>query len=50
MYEVAAVQRALAVGETELPEFTLSETLTAARVLEAVRAQLGAVLPAHGKL
>ena len=39
-YEAAAVARCIAAGKTEAPQYTLSETLINARVIDELRSQL----------
>jgi len=40
-YEAAAVARCIAAGKVEAPQYTLSETLVAMKILEQARIQLG---------
>jgi len=40
-YEAAAVARCIAAGKTEVPQYTLTETLVGMKILDQVRAQLG---------
>lgn len=40
-YEAAAVARCIAAGRLEAPQYTLSETLVATKILEQARIQLG---------
>ena len=40
-YEAAAVARCIAAGKLEAPQYTLSETLVAMKILEQTRIQLG---------
>lgn len=41
IYEAAAVARCIAAGKTEVPQFTLEETLLSLRLVEESRTQLG---------
>ncbi len=45
-YEAAAVQRCLARGLVECPQYSAEESLVVARIMDEVRAQLG-VKPVH---
>jgi len=40
-YEAAAVARCIASGKTEVPQYTLNETLTNMRIIDEMRSQLG---------
>lgn len=40
-YEAAAVARCIKAGKTEAPQYTLAETLTAMKVIDELRLQLG---------
>ena len=40
-YEAAAVSRCIAAGMYEVPQYSLDETLTTARILDEIRKQLG---------
>ena len=41
MYEAAAVARCIAAGKTEVPQFTLAETYSNAKLVDESRKQLG---------
>jgi dihydrodiol dehydrogenase / D-xylose 1-dehydrogenase (NADP) len=41
VYEAAAVARCIAAGKTEVPQFTLEETLLNLKLIEEIRTQLG---------
>lgn len=45
-YEAAAVARCIASGKTEAPQYTINETLTNMKVVDALRSQIG-VKPIH---
>ena len=40
-YEAAAVARCIAAGKTEVPQYTLAETLESMKILQEIRGQLG---------